>query len=152
VGAVDAQTGTVRWVTSLPSLKTGGASGAGTGTSGTVVVGSIAVAASNEGVVFGIDRATGEIRWTGPRAAPPPGYFGVPRPLEDDTRQVTATGGFVISHRDSVLSRHSPPTDVCCGRRPHSVGRSSRSAQTPRTSTPRISPANWPRSRERQVS
>lgn len=92
VAAVDAQSGAVRWMTALPSRKPGSPSLTGTGTSGTVVIGSVAVTASNEGVVFGLDRATGSIEWTGPRATPPPGYYGGPNPLEDDLRRVTAEG------------------------------------------------------------
>ena len=62
--AIDAQTGALRWVRILPEVSPGIPSG---GFSAVVVVGTLVVAAAGDGTVYGLDKGTGEIRYTIPK-------------------------------------------------------------------------------------
>lgn len=69
VVALDAATGTVRWTRDLPLL----APRPSNGTRDLTIVGSLVIAASGDGIIHALDLATGETRWTAPRAQPPRG-------------------------------------------------------------------------------
>lgn len=105
VVALDAATGDVRWTRDLPSLVAKPA----TGTRSVLVAGSLVYAASGDGIVHALDVATGETRWTGPRAAPPVSW-GLPSPVEYDSRAlaldgtrlyVTSASGLIVALRPS---------------------------------------------------
>ena len=69
VAAVDAATGSVRWTRDLPLL----APRPSNGTRDVMLTGSLVIAASGDGIMNALDLASGETRWTAPRAQPPRG-------------------------------------------------------------------------------
>lgn len=96
VAAVDAATGRVLWRTSLPSRDPNATTGLGTGTIGAVAIADVVVTASAEGIIYGLDRVTGMVRWTAPVATDPNG-----QPRSSDYRQVVTSGDMVLVGSDA---------------------------------------------------
>jgi outer membrane protein assembly factor BamB len=60
-----------------------------------VIFGSLVIAASDDGRIYGIERATGEVRWVAPRVHPVPPY--------NDTRHLAVSGDKVIATSNHVI-------------------------------------------------
>lgn len=106
VVAIEASTGSIRWARNLPLLVARPA----TGTRRVVVIGGLVIAASGDGVVHALDAATGETRWTGARAEPPAGW-GMPSPLELDSRGLATDGTRIYVSSSTGLIVALSPTD-----------------------------------------
>ena len=87
VAALDAVTGAVRWQRELPPEGAGQPSG---GMGSAVFYGSLVIASSGDGRIYGLDRATGSIVWTTPRAP----WMG---PIVGDIRHLVLCGDIVAA-------------------------------------------------------
>lgn len=87
VVALDAVTGSVRWARDLPLL----APRPSNGTRVLTLAGSLVIAASGDGIIHALDLASGETRWTAPRAQPPRGS-GLTTPPDVDSRGLASDG------------------------------------------------------------
>ncbi|MEX1187237.1 MAG: PQQ-binding-like beta-propeller repeat protein [Gemmatimonadaceae bacterium] len=92
LAAFRAATGEMLWFRSFaPEL-----SGQGSGSlGGAVFAGSLVIAASDDGRIYGIDRGNGEVRWIAPRVHPVPPY--------NDTRYLAVSGDRVIATSNHVI-------------------------------------------------
>lgn len=105
VAALDALTGTTRWLQWLPHLRSPSAS---TATLGLALAGGVVIADSREGPVYAYDAASGNYLWTIPTSDPGPYFGNTPilqdqRPLASDgvTFFVGSTSGYVTAYTTS---------------------------------------------------
>jgi outer membrane protein assembly factor BamB len=106
VVALEAATGAIRWTRDLPLL----VPKPGTGVRDIVLVGSLIIASTGDGLIHALDIATGATRWTAPRAQPPKGSIFTD-PLEIDARGLATDGIRIYASSTTGTIEALSPTD-----------------------------------------
>ena len=91
VVALDAETGTVKWLTWLPHKSSANSS---TATTGLTIANNIVVTDSNDGPAYALDIVSGAILWTAPASDPGPYFF--PNALTHDERATASFGNKIF--------------------------------------------------------